>query len=405
MTYLFNNQVDAVPRLLDAFSRLRVSTPLTLFEHENLSGTNTFKWETSVSGTGTITDPTSLASNATVLGTGGTAAGSGAVRQTRAYLRFLAGKSLLGSMTFKFGLGVTGVAKRVGYFDTNNGIFLEQNGTTINFVVRSSSTGSAVDTATAQSAWNIDKLDGTGPSGMTFDPTGSQNIRFDMIGTSAYRLYFYYRNQYWLVHEISNTNLGTPTVPSSTVSSLPIRQEITNLTTAGASATMNISNCNLVSEGAVEPVPAYDFSTNNGITTISVTTRAPILTVQTKTLGVNGLRNFGSVIPTAYQIYADQSVFYELVLNGTLTGAAFASVDAKSLINVDHTATAITGGTIIDSGYISNSNKQSGTLSLSIFFPLVYTSLLNKQDSLSIVITALSTAAHCAGSFSWAEFY
>lgn len=405
MTYLFSNQMDAVPRLLDSFSRLRVSNPLTMFEHVNQYGTNTFKWDTSTSGTGTITDPTSNVSSMTVLATGGTTAGASAVRQTRAYMRFLAGKSLLCTMTFKLGLGVSGVAKRVGYFDVNNGVFLEQNGTAINFVVRSTTTGSVVDTAVPQTAWNIDKLDGTGPSGMTFDPTGFQNIRIDLIGANAYRLYFYYKNVYWLVHQLDNSNVGSPTVPSITTGILTLRQEITNIATAGATATLLVSNCGVISEGAQDAAPAYTFTTNNGITTATVTTRAPVLTIQAKTAGITGLRNFGWVLPSQYQLYADANAFYEVVLNATLTGASFSSVGTKSITNVDRSATALSGGTVIDSGYVTAANRSTAAVPLDLFFPLVYSSLANTQDTLTIAVTSLAATTHAAAAISWTEYY
>lgn len=139
MTSLDGVQVDFIPRNMDSFSRLRVSNPLTLFEHNNQYGSTTFKWDLLTAGTGSVTD--SFTTSQTTLATGGTAAGARAVRQARAYSRLLAGKSLIVAMSFNFGGGVAGCAKRVGYFDNNNGVFLEQNGSAINLVVRTNFTG------------------------------------------------------------------------------------------------------------------------------------------------------------------------------------------------------------------------------------------------------------------------
>jgi hypothetical protein len=58
------------------------------------------------------------------------------------------------------------VRQRVGYFDDNNGIFFQQTNGNKRWVIRSSVSGTPVDTEFAsQTDWNIDKLNGEGPSG------------------------------------------------------------------------------------------------------------------------------------------------------------------------------------------------------------------------------------------------
>lgn len=96
------------------------------------------------------------------------------------------------------------------------------------------------------------------------------------------------------------------------------------------------------------------------------------------------------------------------MINGTLTGASFISVNAQSLTNYDRSATAISGGTVIDSGYIpAGGNKvtasQQGVLNL--YYPLVYSTLSNTQDIITIVATPISGTANCAASSVWNEYY
>jgi hypothetical protein len=81
------------------------------------------------------------------------------------------GKSLLILATFCMNAAKTNLRQRVGYFDDNNGIFLEQNGTSVPaFTIRTNTSGTPSDTNTVlQSSWNGDKLDGTGPSGITLN--------------------------------------------------------------------------------------------------------------------------------------------------------------------------------------------------------------------------------------------
>jgi hypothetical protein len=78
------------------------------------------------------------------------------------------GKSLLALMTFVMAPTQTNLRQRVGYFGANDGLYLEQNDTDVRFVLRKSTSGSVDDTEyVTQANWNVDKFDGTGPSGIT----------------------------------------------------------------------------------------------------------------------------------------------------------------------------------------------------------------------------------------------
>jgi hypothetical protein len=410
MTYLsLNNQVDFVARALDSASRLRVSTPLTLFEHNNQAGTSPFKWDKLTSGTGSIVDGST---GGTTLSTGGTAAGAQAARAQRWYSRYQVGKSLYLGMSFNFGTGVTGCSKRIGYYDVNNGVYLEQNGTTINITVRSNSSGSPVDTPTPQSSWNIDQLNGSGPSGITFNPSGPQDWRVDFFGSFGMRFYFYGNGKFWLVHTIENANVtpGSQVPPDPTSVNLTVRQEIINVATAASAGSFTVYNANVVSEGAVEENPQYAFGTGNGPNTRTITTRTPLVSVQANTLLPNGIRNNGQAIPFSLDVYGASPCYYELVVNPTLTGAAFASVSPLSILNADVAATALTGGITIFSGYLSGTSATGRATVIStveLNFPLVYSSLQNVQDILSLVVTPLTGTGSmaAAGSLAWVEYY
>ena len=70
--------------------------------------------------------------------------------------------------------------QKVGFFDANNGIFFYADGTTLKIVRRTYTSGAAVDTEISQSSWNGDKLNGTGASGFTLDPTKSNILFIDV---------------------------------------------------------------------------------------------------------------------------------------------------------------------------------------------------------------------------------
>jgi hypothetical protein len=403
MSYLFNNQVGFIPPYADASGRLRSSTPLTLLEHNNQFGTTSSKWDKLLTGTGTLTDTT--ASGTTTLSTGGTASGASAIRATRAYQRYQVQKSLQVGQAFIFGAGVTGVSKKVGYFDANNGVYFEQLGATLNVVVRSG----GVDTKVAQGSWNVDNLNGSGPSGMTFNPLGLQGLSIDFLGTLLIRFNLIYNGTAIPFHVISAGNVASPVIPAT--ANLTVRQEIVNTTSVASTSTLTVANINIDSEGAVEEAVAYNFSASNGTSTIAVTTRRPILTVQAKTLGIDGTsRNYGQILPIAVNTYcASISVYLEFVVNGTLTGASFNSVNANSIANFDVAATAISGGTVINSNYIApgSGGGANGITTQPAFnkFPYVYSSLLNTQDTITVVATSLGASTNVSASIVWSELY
>jgi len=147
------------------------------------------------------------------------------------------------------GDGATGITRRVGYFDSFNGIFLQQAGTTVSFVVRTNISGVPSDDATvAQSSWNVDKLDGNGPSGKLLDVTKSQIFYtdFEWLGVGRVRVGFIIDGVYVLCHEIDNANNVVGVYMSTP--NLPVRYEISNSGTGGA-ASLECICATVISEG------------------------------------------------------------------------------------------------------------------------------------------------------------
>jgi hypothetical protein len=411
MTYLFNNQQDFVPRMVDSATRLRVSNPLTLFEHNNQYGTTLLKWDILNTGTGALTDN---ANGSTTLSTGGGAINAACTRASRAYQHYQVGKSYYFGSSFNFGTGTTNVSKRVGLYDNNNGVFLEQNGSTINLNFRTNTSGSVVTTQVAQANWNVDTMQGTGPSGFTFNPNALNDFRIDFFGGFAIRCYLYGNGRFNLIHTVENASVTSPTNIGPATTNLTLRAEIVNLAAVTGANTMLVYNANLMSEGAQEQVPTYSFGSGNGTTTVAVTTRRPVFSIRANTTGPGrSIQNYGQVIPYSTDIYSDQSVYYELIVNGTLTGPSFSALSSQSLIMTDVSATGITGGMSIFTGYNSVSSGGFGTTTratviseVALYFPLVYSSLLNTQDTLTVVMTSVTgTSANCASSLAWVEYY
>ena len=193
----------------DAFGRLRTSSPLTLFDSSHRYRDNGL-WATS-SGTGGTTTFDANAGLVTLNTT--TASGSSIVRETTKCFSYQPGKSLLVMSTFVMNAPQTNLRQRVGYYGASNGMFLEQDGTTVAFVERSAVTGSVVDTKVAKASWNIDKMDGTGPSGYTLDLTKAQIFWMDIewLGLGTVRLGFIINGQFVHCHSFHHANIVSTT--------------------------------------------------------------------------------------------------------------------------------------------------------------------------------------------------
>jgi hypothetical protein len=193
----------------DAFGRLRVSNPFTLFDSSHRYQDNGL-WSTATATSGTST----FNSNEGCIDLAVTTAnGSSVTRETTRVFSYQPGKSLLVMNTFVFNPAKTGLRQRVGYFNSDNGIFVELNDSTLSFVKRSSVTGSVVETSVAKSSWNVDKLDGTGPSGITADFTKAQIFWMDLewLGVGNIRLGFIYNGQFVHCHTFQHANISSTT--------------------------------------------------------------------------------------------------------------------------------------------------------------------------------------------------
>jgi len=232
----------------DAFGRLRTSTPYTLFDSHNLLNENSlFDESTSGSGSSTYTTNTSSV-DMTVTA----ASGDEVVRQSYRHFSYQPGKSFQILTTFVFNEAKANLRQRVGFFDEENGIFLQQDGTNISFNMRSYITGSAVDTSIAKADWNVDPLDGTGPSQQVLDLSKSHIMWLDLewLGVGSVRTGFVINGQFIVCHVFHNANENANVY--MTTPNLPIRYEITNTAATSGSSTLKQICSSVMSEGGYE---------------------------------------------------------------------------------------------------------------------------------------------------------
>ena len=345
------------PTNVDAFNRLVVASPYTLFDSQNrFAADNQFDTSTATGGSTTY-----LPNESTVQLSVTTSNGSEVVRQSYRTMPYQPGKGLGLLATFTMNVGKTGLRQRVGYFNTQNGVFFQQNDTTLAFVLRSYTSGAAVDTTITQANWNGDKLDGTGLSGRTIDVTKTQilAIDFEWLGVGAVRCGFFVDGQFVVCHTIYNDNVQTAVYMTTAI--LPVRYEITNTAGTASSSSMKQICSTVYSSGGYEQTSVEHVATMTSATTGSyiTTTFKPLVSIRLASTALGAV-----VIPYNVNFLPTTTDNYQVGLfkNGTLTGASYSAVSSDANVEFDIAATAITGGTLVYAEFLTS---RSGRAALS----------------------------------------
>ena len=340
---------------VDAFGRARFSQPYTLFDSQNRYEKNDL-FDEALTGSGTVTY---VANESTVDLNTTTALGDKVIRQTKRSFSYQPGKSLLTFNTFVMSAAQPDLRMRVGYFNDQNGVFFDRSGSTLYFVRRTYVSGAAVDTPVAQVDWNGDKLDGTGDSGFTLDVTKAQILwqDFEWLGVGSIRIGFVINGQVIICHTFNNANNLTTVYMTTAI--LPVRYEVENVGSIASNAKLKQICSTVISEGGYEkkvaPLVARMTAVNSSITTSFI----PLVSIR-----LASGRTGAVVIPDGYNVLptATSATTFEIVLikNPTLTGASFAATDSAN-VERDISATALSGGTIIESSYVPSSNQSRST--------------------------------------------
>lgn len=341
---------------IDAFARMRVSGPETLFDSKQIFDNQPLFWdELEVSGAGTAStwsQDTASTKMTVSLNTAGKR-----VRQTFMRPNYQPGKSQMILMTGTLGNGGggTGITRCIGQFDDNNGIFMRDNEGIVEAVIRSNVTGTPVDTAVAQSAWNMDVLDGTGDSGITLDGTKSQIVVFDYewLGVGRVRIGFVFNGIPVYVHEFNHSNILAGVYMSTPNN--PLRYEIENDGTGVASELEHIC-CTVMSEGGTQKLGVlrhYDSPSLTGLTSgVNYVMMAGRL--KSTHLGATiEVESFSALTPST-----NNFCHWHLVAGGTVTGTLTFVDQPDSAVQVADGAKTVThngDGLEIDGGFFSSS--------------------------------------------------
>lgn len=393
---------------VDSFGRLRVSDPVTLFDSQLQYDKQPFLWVEKTVGTASITHlPNESAVNLTL----GTASGDRIVRQTREYFRYQPGKSQQVKATFAFGAQQTGTEKLVGYGDDNNGVFVGQDGGGTFVLLRSKVTGTVSDARKVyQADWNMDAMDGTGPSGITLDSTKTQILVTDIewLGVGRVRVGLVHEGGINYVHEFLNANINDTTY--MTTANLPIRYEIKNTETVGAAPTLKQICAEVESEGGQQDLSAFPFSL--ALEDVSIPNgigNAIVVFAARHQLTFNSIENRAKFGPIDYTVHADGGrVVTRVLYNPTITGGTWVSTITESIMESNATATGFSNGlqiasAIADAGGFAQAQPAAtqGTIASRLPFGLDVDGA--NPIPLALIAWANTTGVTASFTFNWEE--
>ena len=393
---------------VDAFGRARVSTPMTLFDSFNRYQDNG-KTATANSAGGTFSFN---ANTSTIDCAVTTASGAYVYKETNKVFAYQPGKSLQILTTFVMNPPKSNLRQRVGYFGADNGFYLERydaNG--IRFVKRSRATGALVNTPAEKADWNIDKMDGTGRSGLTLNLDYPQIMFIDIewLGVGTARLGFVINGAYIHCHSFHHSNLSdAPSGAYMQTACLPLRHEIENTSTTANSSILKIICSTVISEGGYElrgrmRTIGMDTPTSNNYTLTSLNTYYPVCSIRLKSDKLDAI-----VVPKHIALVGTTAsdYRYKLISGANVTGGTWVSAGSDSAVEYNINATSMSGGSELQSSYLISTGSQSLTAILedgSFKFQLERNSFTSTPTNFTLAVASKANGDKVLAGMDWEE--
>ena len=337
----------------DLFGRIKTSEPYSLFDSSHRYEQNgDFSDITAESATITYDEYQSTALlNVT------TTSGSKVYRESKKVFPYQPGKSLQVIQTFCFAPAKTNLRQRVGYFSRQNGFYLEQDGTSVYLVKRSYITGSVVETRVAQSNWNVDPLNGSGPSDMTLDLSKSQILwsEYEWLGVGSVRIGFAIDGFFIPIHVFNHANQINTTY--MTTATLPVRYEIENTGSTNSASTMKQICVSVVSNGGY-------FKSSNIKTAIRSSATVgtdyyPLIALRMATGRMDSV-----IVPGVVNLFPTTADDFEYALiknPSTITGGSWV-LDSSGNVEYNVSATAMANdGEHLSDGFFGSTNQSTSS--------------------------------------------
>jgi hypothetical protein len=285
----------------------------------------------------------------------------------------------------------SGLIQEIGLFNDQNGIMLRASGTTIQFVIRSYATGSVVEDVVAQSEWNIDKF-----SYLDFTKAQILAIDLEWLGVGRVRCGFVIDGEIIYGHEFKHANVINSVYMTTAI--LPMSYRIYNASAQASGATLKQICCSILSEGGYEPDGAI-YSVNHDLSAVPNTSGERI----TAGIRMASGRTGNVILPVRISTTTASSdvVLWRLRLNPTLSGVSWtAASNGRGNVEVTTAGTA-SGGTVIDSGFVSQGAANNYAVAEAIRLALGQNAS-GASDTLILTVDS-SVSAKALGMIGWVE--
>jgi hypothetical protein len=342
-----------------------------------------------------------------VVMTVGSNVGDKVYRQTKRVQRYIPGRQGEVSMTMIFGTPTTGIRRRFGMFDELNGFFFEDSGDgTYRCTLRRNTAGGVVEESFTRDQWNVDKLDGTGSSGITADPTAIQHmsIEYEWYGAGMIEWNFIIDNNKYPIHRIYHANRHDHTWAAK--AALPVRIEIENTGGTAGTHTFYQGSHSFATEGSTEILGRQN-SISNPITGYDLTSSGtfyPVVAIRLKNTALDSV-----VIPDEFSASTldNTNIFVRAIELPTITGGTWVSFGADSAVEYNITATGYSGGSILSTTFVNATNQ--GTVfsfpdrSLTQLLRNTTTTLGDTSGVFLIAVASVNSNKDAFASLGWIE--
>lgn len=370
---------------IDAFGRLRVSGTGQRLDVEFLYNKQPDYFDEVTSGTGTVTHNANQ--RHVVLATGGVSESP---------------EAALYSYPVPYTPGNSQLIEMTGVLD-----FTAILGGTAEVFVRTNTSGTPTEDTFDQSTWN------NFTSGVSWQYSQIFAMDFQSLKVGRIRFGIVRNGDFTLVKEVNNDDIrnggywqlanqpcyyriyldsGNTVMEigyGNTNNAIGFRYKVTQ----NAVASMTAICCTVKSEGGTDlrELPGLPAAADMGVTVKTVsTTLIPLLSIQPNAT-FNSLENMIIAIPKGYTVETDNPIRLDFYTNASLTGASFTAVNAnESMMNVDTTASAISGGKKIGSVYVSSAGRNTASSIQGLLGKAV---LWDRQSTLAGINGILTIAA------------
>ncbi len=382
-------------------NRVKVSQQEIVLFSNALYSTDTEIWDRVVYNNATVTYDS--IQGGTVLTVTSTINSEAIVQSTRV-MPYVPGRGVEVAMAVQYNDARTGVRRRAGVFDENNGMYFEQDETGEYYVViRSNTSGVVVNNRVARANWNGVKFDGTEPNGITASPDAIQLflIEYDWYGSGQVQFSYVINGYKYIVHTFNHANILTTTYMRTP--NLPVRFEIKNITGATGPFEMHKWGVSVIQEGAVGANLGWpgDITTAVGGKTLGLTgVFGPLVAIRLKSDRLAGV-----VLPNAYQAVSTSNalMYHRLTSNATITGGTWISFSDESFVEYNITATACSGGTVLTAGFTPIGDNGKTQLDPRALWQMRRTTMGTVSQVLCVEAAGDSNNIKALGSLSWIE--